>query len=74
MGGGKGGAWVKFHAADGNRKFYLYIFEVEYLSVRYAFSPCNSYDHQTFHDASLGPREGRRGVGMVIEGWNVWRG
>jgi hypothetical protein len=48
----------------------IYIYKEECLSVclsvLYAFSPCNSYDHQTFHDASLGPKEGRRGVGMVI--------
>jgi hypothetical protein len=37
-------------------------------SVRYAFSPCNSYRHQTFHDASLGPREGREGVGATMGG------
>ena len=30
------------------------------LSVRYTFSPCNSYDHQTFHDSFLDPGEGRR--------------
>ena len=46
----------------------IYIYEEQCLSVRYAFSPCNSYDHQTFHDASLGPREGRWGVGLVIGG------
>ncbi len=39
------------------------------LSVLYAFSPCSSYDHQTFNDASLGPKEGRRGVGIVIGRW-----
>jgi hypothetical protein len=38
------------------------------LSVRYAFSPCNSYDHQTFHDTSLGPEEGRHGVGITKKG------
>ena len=35
------------------------------LSVRYAFSPCNSYRHQTFYDTSLGPEEGRHGVGIT---------
>jgi hypothetical protein len=38
------------------------------LSVRYAFSPCNSYRHQTFHDISLGPEEGRHGVGITKKG------
>jgi hypothetical protein len=32
------------------------------LSVRYAFSPCNSYGYQTFHTTPLGPKEGRRGI------------
>ncbi len=35
------------------------------LFVCYAFSPCNSYRHQTFHDTSLGPEEGRHGVGIT---------
>jgi hypothetical protein len=61
------------------RRFYsqilpeIYIYKEERLFVclfvLYAFSPCDSYDHQTFHSASLGPKEGRRGVGMVIGGW-----
>jgi hypothetical protein len=38
------------------------------LFVRYAFSPCNSYRHQTFHDTSLGPEEGRHGVGITKKG------
>jgi hypothetical protein len=38
------------------------------LSVRYAFSPCNSYRHQTFHDIFLGPEEGRHGVGITNKG------
>ncbi len=38
------------------------------LSVRYAFRPCNSYRHQTFHDTSLGPEEGRHGVGITKKG------
>jgi hypothetical protein len=38
------------------------------LSVRYAFSPCNGYRHQTFHDISLGPEEGRHGVGITKKG------
>jgi hypothetical protein len=38
------------------------------LSVRYAFSPCNSYRHQTFHNTSLGPEEGRHGVGITKKG------
>ena len=45
------------------------LYKGECLFVRYAFSSCKSYDHQTFHDASLGPKEGRRGVGIVIGGW-----
>ncbi len=59
------------------RKLSIYIYKEESLSVclfvRYAFSPCNSYDHQTFHDACLGPKEGRRGVKISNrggrEGW-----
>ncbi len=54
-------------------KISIYIYKEERLFVclfvLYAFSPCDSYDHQTFHSASLGPKEGRRGVGMVIGGW-----
>jgi hypothetical protein len=38
------------------------------LFVRYAFSPCNSYRHQTFHNTSLGPEEGRHGVGITKKG------
>jgi hypothetical protein len=38
------------------------------LSVRYAFSPFNSYRHQTFRDISLGPEEGRHGVGITKKG------
>ncbi len=38
------------------------------LSVRYAFRSCNSYRHQTFHDTSLGPEEGRDGVGITKKG------
>ncbi len=44
--------------------------------VRYAFSPCNSYRHQTFHDISLGPEEGRHRVEITkkgeegVSGWN----
>jgi hypothetical protein len=49
---------------------YIYIKKV-CLFVRYAFSPCNSYRHQTFHDTSLGPREGQRRVDMVIGGGGV---
>ena len=60
----------------------IYIYKEECLSVclfvclfvRYAFSPYNSQRHQTFHDTSLGPGEGRHGVG-VGEGVNwvrVW--
>jgi hypothetical protein len=52
----------------------IYIKKNVCLSGRYAFSSCNSYDHQTFHDTSLGPREAQRGVDMVIggggPGWN----
>ena len=44
----------------------IYIKKKVCLFVRYAFSPCNSYDHQTIHDATLSPMEGRRGLGMVI--------
>jgi hypothetical protein len=46
------------------------------LFVRYAFSLCNSYRYQTFHDTSLGPEEGRHGVGITkkgqegVPGWN----
>ncbi len=36
--------------------------------VLYAFGPCNSYHHQTFHDARLGPKEGRRGVKISNRG------
>jgi hypothetical protein len=39
------------------------------LSVRYAFSPCDSYSRQTFHDGPLGPKEGRRGVKTSKGGW-----
>ena len=39
------------------------------LFVLYAFSPCNSYGHQTFYNASLGPKEGRRWVSATIWGW-----
>jgi hypothetical protein len=46
----------------------IYIKKKVCLSVRYAFSPCNSYDHQTFHDACLGPKEGRRGVKISNQG------
>ena len=50
----------------------IYIYEEECLSVclsvRYAFGPCNSYRHQTFHDTSLGPEEGRHGVGITKKG------
>jgi hypothetical protein len=50
----------------------IYVYKEEclfvYLSVRYAFSPCNSYRHQTFHDTSLGPEEGRYGVGITKKG------
>ena len=46
----------------------LYIKKNVCLSVRYAFSPCNSYGHQTFHDISLGPEEGRHGVGITKKG------
>jgi hypothetical protein len=55
------------------------------LSVRYAFGPCNTYGHQTFHDACLGPKEGRRGVktsnpgrveggglGEIHPGYGIW--
>jgi len=40
------------------------------LSVRYAyaFGPCNSYGHQTFHDACLGPKKDRRGVKISNRG------
>ena len=38
------------------------------LFVRYAFSPCNSYRHQTFHDTSLGSEGGRHGVGITKKG------
>ncbi len=38
------------------------------LSVLYAFSPCNSYRHQTFHDISLGPEEGRHGLESLRRG------
>jgi hypothetical protein len=43
-------------------KSIFYIYKEECLSVLYALSPCDSYDHQTFHDASLSPKEGRNGV------------
>jgi hypothetical protein len=50
----------------------IYIYKEECLfvclSVRYAFSPCNSYRHQTFHDISLGPEEGRHVVGITKKG------
>ena len=46
----------------------IYIKKNVCLSVRYAFSPCNSYRHQTFHDTSLGPEEGRHGVGITKKG------
>ncbi len=36
--------------------------------IRYAFSPCNSYRHQTFHDTSLGPEEGPHGIGITKKG------
>ncbi len=38
------------------------------LFVCYAFSSCNSYRLQTFHDTSLGPEEGRHGVGITKKG------
>ncbi len=38
------------------------------MSIRYAFSLCNGYRHQTFHDTSLGPDEGRHGVGITKKG------
>ncbi len=37
------------------------------LFVRYASSPCNSYRHQTFHNDSLGPKEGEEAVGITEE-------
>jgi hypothetical protein len=46
----------------------IYIKKNVCLFVRYAFSPCNSYRHQTFHDTSLGPEEGRHGVGITKKG------
>ena len=44
------------------------------LSVLYAFSPCNTYGHQTFHGPPLGPEEGRQGIDTINgnvkrEGW-----
>ncbi len=48
--------------------YLIYIYKEECLSVRYAFSPCNSYRDQTFHDTSLGPEEGRHGVGITKKG------
>ena len=39
------------------------------LSVRYAFSPCDSYSHQTFHDGLLGPGEGGHRVRISKRGW-----
>jgi hypothetical protein len=38
------------------------------LVVRYAFSPCNSYRLQIFHDTSLGPEDGRHGVEITKKG------
>ncbi len=41
------------------------IYKEEYLSVclfAMRFNPSDSYDHQTFHDASLGPKERHREV------------
>ena len=51
----------------------IYIYKEECLSVRYAFSPCDSYRHQTFHGSPLGPRAGQEGVGTTngVEGEEV---
>ncbi len=46
----------------------IYIKKNVCLSVRYAFSPCNNYRHQTFHDIFLGPEAGRHGVGITKKG------
>jgi len=57
------------------RCIFIYIYKEECLCVclpvLYAFNPCDSYDHQSFHDACLGPKEGRRGVKICNrgEGW-----
>ncbi len=54
----------------------IYIKKNVCLFVRYAFSPCNSYRHQTFHDIFLGPEKGRHRVGIIkkgqegVPGWN----
>jgi hypothetical protein len=38
------------------------------LFVRYAFGDRMSKCNQTFHDTSLGPEEGRHGVGITKKG------
>ncbi len=59
---------MKFHPSQLNLSIYIYKRMFVCLSVLYAFSPCNSYDHQTFQDACLGPKEGRNGVKISNRG------
>jgi hypothetical protein len=49
-------------AAEGRLSAHLsiYIKKKVCLSVRYAFSPCDTYGRETFHGTCLGPEEGRR--------------
>jgi hypothetical protein len=46
----------------------IYIYKEECLFVRYAFGDRMSKCNQTFHDISLGPEEGRDGVGITKKG------
>ncbi len=45
------------------------------MFVIYAFGPCNSWLHETFHRTPLGPEEGRDGVDVTQEvvevGWGA---
>ena len=43
----------------------IYIYKEQCLSVRYAFSLCDSQRHQTFHDTTLGPEEGQERIGVA---------
>ena len=44
------------------------------LFVFYAFGPCNSYGHQTFHGTSLGSGKGHEEVGAPVGGGGAWGG